>query len=302
MRNNNTSIAGKLMAINSTLISGLLLGLQRGFLLMIIALGLTLIFGMLDVINFAHGAFYAFGAYIGATAASYSGNFWIGLLGAFISISLLGLLVEVVLLRRIYDRDPIYNVLLTFGLALVINSGINIIWRGETLGISLPSYLSGSFDTVVSVLPFYRIFILVLSVFVIVSLLLFFRYTSIGVVIRACAEKPEIVGSLGINTKMIYTAVFALGVGLAGAAGFLVGGLHGVESNMGDRILIESFFIVIIGGLGSVRGATLAALLFGITSVYSQLYFSEISNFLTFGFVGLVLLLRPKGLYGGEGI
>ncbi|PLX89584.1 MAG: branched-chain amino acid ABC transporter permease [Desulfuromonas sp.] len=254
-------------------IEQLLNGLQLGVTLFLMSAGLTLVFGIMQVINLAHGSFYMIGAYVGATVTLHSGSFLLGLAAALLATAAVGMLVEVTVLRRLYKKDHVDQVLATFGLIMFFNELTRIIWGRQPLFMDVPSWLSGSVEIFPGITyPSYRIAVIGVGLLVALFLYLLFAYTRIGMQIRAGASNREMAGALGINIKMLYTLVFGLGTLLAGLAGVMAGPILAVEAGMGESILILTFVVIVIGGIGSVRGAFLGALLVGMVDTLGRAF------------------------------
>jgi len=254
-------------------IEQLLNGLQLGVTLFLMSAGLTLVFGIMQVINLAHGSFYMVGAYVGATVTLHSGSFLLGLAAALLATAAVGMLVEVTVLRRLYKKDHVDQVLATFGLIMFFNELTRIIWGRQPLFMDVPSWLSGSVEIFPGITyPSYRIAVIGVGLLVALFLYLLFAYTRIGMQIRAGASNREMAGALGINIKMLYTLVFGLGTLLAGLAGVMAGPILAVEAGMGESILILTFVVIVIGGIGSVRGAFLGALLVGMVDTLGRAF------------------------------
>ncbi len=239
-------------------------GLQFGLLLFLLAAGLTLVFGIMDLVNLAHGSLYMMGAYFAATFVAWTGNFLIGVLLALGATLLLGIVLEFVALRHLYGRDHLDHVLATFGLILFFNDAVRLIWGPAGLALPLPAWLTVPIQIVPGVFyPAYRLAIIVVALAVALMLYIVVMRTRIGMLIRAGASNREMIGALGINIKLLYTLVFGLGAALAGLAGMMQAPILTVQIGMGENILILAFVIIVIGGIGSIRGAFLAAIFDG---------------------------------------
>ena len=277
-------------------------GLVSGMTLVMVAVGLSIIFGMLRLINFAHGVFYALGVYISYSFATWTGNFWLGLLIGFVLTGLVGLAMERGLLRRLYGQDPSYVLLLTFGMAQIIEYSIVQIWGLEGRITEMPSLLKGTVSVGFTDLSIYRLFLIAFTTVLVVLIWLFLKRTRYGIIIRAGVEHPEMVESLGINLYLIYTLGFAIGVGLAGMAGMLMTPLTQIQPLMGQSILVQSFVVVVLGGLGNFRGAVFGGLIVGEIISISSIVSAQIGNVIIFVFMAIFLLWRPQGLFGGKGV
>jgi branched-chain amino acid transport system permease protein len=294
-------------------------GLQFGLLLFLLAAGLTLVFGIMDLVNLAHGSLYMVGAYFAATFAAWTGSFVLGAVLALFATLLVGMAVEVVAMRRLYGRDHLDHVLGTFGLILFFNEAVRLIWGPAGMSLPLPSWLL----LPVEVLPgisysAYKLSLIVVTLVVAVFLYFLVMRTRIGMLIRAGASNREMVGALGVNIKLLYTLVFGLGAALAGLAGLMQAPILTVEIGMGEKILILAFVITVIGGIGSIRGALVAALLVGFIDTLGRAYFTDllrlvlspdaastagpaISSMLIYLLMAIVLVVKPEGLFPAGG-
>ena len=274
-------------------------GIQYGLLLFLIASGLTLVFGIMGIINLAHGSFYMIGAYLAFSFTQWTGSLPMAIILGIPVTLLLGLLIEKCFIVHLYKRDHLQQVLLTFGLILIFNEMQLIIWGGDPNGVPVPPVLSGSIpisDTLNY--PVYRIFLSLVCLVIAGLLALVIQKTRIGMRIRAGFSNREMVESLGVNVRLLYALVFSVGVTLAGVAGMLAAPVETVYPGMGEQILIVSFVVVVIGGIGSVKGAFLGALAIGLVDVYGQVYLPEIASVAVYGLMAAILLWRPTGLFG----
>ena len=254
-------------------IEQLLNGLQLGIMLFLMSAGLTLVFGIMHVINLAHGSFYMIGAYVGATVTARTGSFMLGLAAALPAAALAGMIVERIVLSRLYDREHLDQVLATFGLIMFFNEMTVIVWGRQPLFMDVPSWLSGSVELIPGIpYPSYRLAVIGVGIGVGIFLYLMFTRTRIGMQIRAGASNREMAGALGVNIKLLYTLVFGLGTLLAGLAGVMSGPILAVEAGMGESILILTFVVIVIGGIGSVRGALVGALLVGMVDTLGRAF------------------------------
>ena len=281
--------------------STIVIGLSMGMLLFLLAAGLTLIFGMLRVINFAHGSFYMLGAYLAFQVVNVTGNFWAGLIAAPIIAVAVGAIMERIALRPVYDRDHVYQLLLTFGFILVLDEAVRIIWGLEYKQMYPPAMLSSTIEMFGSAVPTYRLFIIGFGAAVSAALFFMLDRSRFGMIIRAASGDPEMVRTLGINVSLVRTGVFAFGAGLAALGGAVAGPLFPIELGMGFNIIIDSFIVVIIGGLGNIRGAVMAALLIGMTRALGYSYAPSWVDFLTFILLIGTLILRPERLFSRKG-
>ncbi len=279
----------------------LVTGIALGAIYVLVGIGLSLIFGLMNVVNFAHGAFFMAGAYVGVFLYGYTGNFWVSLVAAPLAMGLLGLVVERVLVRPLYGRGIDDPLLLTFGLSYVMIEAVRMAFGLTGLPFGAPPELRGAVDLGIGYFPLYRLFLIAFSLVVVGALWLFIERTSFGLVIRAGARDPQIVQVLGIEISKIWLAVFGLGCALAGLAGILAAPLQGVTPEMGIPVLAEAFVVTVVGGMGSLAGAVLAGLLVGIVVAMTSLVAPDMTKMAIFALMALVLLVRPRGLLGRAG-
>jgi branched-chain amino acid transport system permease protein len=294
-------------------------GIQLGMLLFLLAAGLTLIFGIMDLVNLAHGSLYMLGAYFAATFVLATGSFvagiGLGLLATFIA----GIVMEVIAIRPLYGRDHLDHVLGTFGLLIFFNELVRLIWGPEGLTILLPTEMLTAVQVLPGVYyPLYRLIIIVTTLAVALLLYVLVMRTRIGMLIRAGASNREMVGALGINIKLLYTLVFGLGAALAGFAGMMQAPIGYVQIGMGENILILAFVVIIIGGIGSIRGAFVAAILVGMIDTMGRVFLPDLirhfvsysagasagpalSSMLIYALMAAILILRPEGLFPASG-
>lgn len=274
-------------------------GVQLGLLLFLVASGLTLIFGIMGVINLAHGSFYMLGAYLAFSFAEISGSLWLAILIAVPLTVLLGLALEFLLFRFLYARDHLYQVLLTYGLILVFEELRSLLFGDDVHGVAVPDFLNFSIPLTDTLsYPVYRLFLSAVCLAVAGGLYLLIQRTRLGMTIRAGAGNREMVQSLGIDIGLLYRIVFALGVALAAFAGMIAAPVASVFPGMGNQILIISFVIVVIGGIGSIKGAFLGSLLIGLADTFGQVYAPETAGMTVYMLMAAVLLWRPAGLFG----
>ena len=290
-------------------------GLQFGLLLFLLAAGLTLVFGIMDLVNLAHGSLYMIGAYFAATFVALTDSFVIGAVLALIATLVVGMAVEVVAMRRLYGRDHLDHVLGTFGLILFFNELVRIVWGPAGLTLRVPDWLNTSVRVLPGLdYPTYRIAIIVSALLVALFLYVLVMRTRIGMLIRAGASNREMVGALGINIKLLYTFVFGVGAALAGLAGMMQAAILTAQIGMGENILILAFVVIIIGGIGSIRGAFIAALFVGFVDTVGRAFLPELlklilsptaastagpalSSMLIYLLMAVVLVVRPAGLF-----
>lgn len=277
-------------------------GLALGAIYVLLAVGLSLIFGMLTVVNFAHGAFYMVGAYAGLYLANKTGNFWAAMLLAPVLVGLLGMLCERWLIRPLYGRGIDYPLLLTFGLAYMMVEAIRMIFGRAGLPFDTPEALQGSTNLGFADFPTYRLFVIGVVVAVLVALWLFIEKTSLGLIVRAGARDPVIVRVLGVDISRVWLLIFGVGTAIAALAGVLAAPLQGVSPDMGTPVLIVAFVVTVVGGMGSLMGAVVAGLLVGIAESLSVLFFPEAAKVSMFVIMAAVLLFRPQGLFGRSGL
>jgi branched-chain amino acid transport system permease protein len=276
-------------------------GLIIGAFYVLMALGLSLILNLSGVINFAHGGFLAVGGYLAYTLAPYIG-FWAALLVAPTLTACLGIAIERTLIRRLYGRDPLYSLLLTFGLAFIFEDMTRAIWGAQGLPFTPPAFLTQPISLDFFFVTYYRLFMMAVVAIVVLGLFLFLRYTRLGVRIRAGTLDLETVSALGVNVRALRTMNFAVGIFLAGLAGVLAGGNLSLEPTMGASVLMPSFVAIIVGGVGSLPGTLFGGLLIGVASGLTTVWFPSASEAVIYVIMAIVLLVRPRGLMGEEGI
>jgi len=277
----------------------LLNAIQYGMVLFLVASGLTLVFGILGVINLAHGAFYMLGAYLAYWIAAYTGNFLIALVAGVIIAFLVGLVLENVFIRRLYGRDHLAQVLLSFGLILAIDEIRQILFGKDVHSVLPPPFLRGAIQLTDNLsYPIYRLAICVFCLAVAVAIYLVIQRTKVGMIVRAGAENREMTRTLGIGFDRVNRYVFAVGIALAALGGIVVAPVSTVYPGMGDGMLILSFVVVVLGGIGSIGGAAIGALLIGLTDTFGKVLFPSVSSFLIYGLMAAVLLWRPNGILG----
>ncbi|NDV85137.1 branched-chain amino acid ABC transporter permease [Aurantimonas aggregata] len=290
-------------------------GLQFGILLFLVAAGLTLIFGIMDLINLAHGVLYMVGAYLAATFTAYTGDFFLGLALALPVALAFGILLERLIFQRLYERDHLDQVLATFGLILILNEGVKILWGAAPLSVPIPDILSGSIPLIGNMrYPLFRLVIIGAGLATALGLYLLVHHTRIGMLLRAGASNAPIVSALGVDIKRLFMLVFGLGAMLAALAGALVAPILSVEPGMGDSILILTFVVIVIGGVGSIRGAFVAAIIVGLVDTLGRTFGPillrtlmdpaaasqtgrTLAPMLIYILMAAVLFLRPTGLF-----
>ena len=279
----------------------LFFGLALGSIFVIMASGLSIIYGLLDVVNFAHGVFAMLGAYVVFCAVSLSGNFAVGIVSAIVIVALIGALVEVVLLKPLYGKDPLLPLLLTFGLAVAIPDVIKIAFGLIGKAVAYPAAFSGATKIGPLILSNYRMFIIVFTLAVLISLWIFLKKSDLGMIIRAATQDSLMVQVLGINTSRIWTIGFALGVGLAALAGAIAVPMMSATPDMGVEMTMGAFVVTVVGGLGSLGGAIVGGLLIGVIVAFTALVAGEYSNVAMYFCMAVILLIRPRGLFGESG-
>jgi branched-chain amino acid transport system permease protein len=290
-------------------------GLQLGVLLFLLAAGLTLVFGIMDFVNLAHGSLYMIGAFFCATLTFWTGSFLLAVPLALVCTALVGLAVETGVIRHLYQRDHLDHVLATFGFILIADTLVHLIWGPEGIAIPLPEFLQGQVNILPGVIfPAYRLVIISAGLIVAVGLYLLIGHTRLGMLIRAGASNRTMVSALGIDIKTLFTAVFALGAVLAGLAGMLIAPITEATIGMGNDIIITAFVVIIVGGIGSMKGAFIAALLIGLIDTLGRSFLDDIlkvfmpvtaaetagpaiSSMLIYIIMAAVLALRPQGLF-----
>ncbi len=287
--------------MNLVLIFNTFNGLIIGAFYALLALGLALILGLNNTINFAQGAFMALAAYFAYTLEPSLG-FWGALAVAPLLAGVLGLVVEVFLIRRLYKRDPLYSLLLTFGLALIMQDVIRTVWGANGVPLSIPESLGHPLSQTYFFLTGYRLFVVAVALVGTAVLFAVLRYTRLGIRIRAGNADLETVSALGVNIYLLRTANFVIGIVFAGVAGILAAGQLGLEPTMGDGLLMPAFVAIVVGGVGSLLGSLLGGLLIGVASGITTAYFPAASEAVIYLIMGLMLVVRPRGLMGQEGL
>jgi branched-chain amino acid transport system permease protein len=297
------------------LIEQVLNGLQLGVMLFLISAGLTLVFGVMGLINLAHGSLYMIGAFAAAAVAASTGSYLLGIIASMIAAAVAGVLIETLVIRRLYGRDHLDQVLATFALILIFSEGTRMVFGSFPLYLSIPSMIAGPVTLPGGLqYPLFRLVLIAVGIAVAIGLYLLITRTRLGIQIQAGEADREMIGALGVDISKLYTFVFALGAGLAGLAGALVGTLQSVQVGMGEPVLITAFVVIVIGGIGSIRGAFVGALLVGLTDTLGAFLLpkatealfassdigSVLSSMLIYILMAVVLVLRPTGLFGGQ--
>ena len=300
------------------IIEQVLNGLQLGVMLFLMAAGLTLIFGVMGLINLAHGSLYMVGAFAAAWVAGATGSFALALVGALAAAALAGAIVELVVIRRLYDKDHLDQVLATFALILIFSEGTRWVFGSFPLFLDIPDALSEPVTLPGGIqYPLYRLVLILAGLLIALGLDLLITRTRIGIRIRAGENDREMTAALGIDISKLYTLVFALGAGLAGLAGAMVGAIQSVQVGMGEPVLILAFVVIVIGGIGSIRGALVGALLVGLTDTLGGIFLPELfklfmepssatsvgaslASMAIYILMGAILIWRPTGLFGAR--
>ena len=283
------------------MLSQLLLGLVNGSFYAILSLGLAVIFGLLNVINFAHGALFMLGALITWMAMSYLGvNYWVMLIASPLVVGALGVVIERLFLRWIYKLDHLYGLLLTLGLTMVIEGVFRSIYGVSGLGYDTPELLEGATNLGFMILPNYRAWVVVASIVVCIATWYVIEKTKLGAYLRAGTENPRLVEAFGVNVPVMITLTYAFGAALAAFAGVLAAPVYQVTPLMGQNLIIVVFAVVVIGGMGSIMGSILTGLGLGVIEGFTKVFYPEASSTVVFVIMAIVLLIRPAGLFGKE--
>ncbi|WP_321367698.1 branched-chain amino acid ABC transporter permease [uncultured Desulfuromusa sp.] len=279
------------------LLLNLLNGLSWGMLLFLIAVGLSTVFGVMGVLNFAHGSLFMLGAYLCMQAMQYFDSFWFGLFVGPLCAVIIGVLIEKFLLKRVYDRDVSYQLLLTFAVLLVLDDAVRMLWGSGYFVVDPPAILSGIMSIAGQDYPVYRFFLIVIGPLIGLLLWSFFHFTKWGKIIRAASFDNIMAEGVGINVPLIYTMVFALGTWLAAFGGALAAPLQSLNPSMGEKIIIESFIVVVVGGMGSFPGALVGALLLGFLESFGPGFAGRAQMALPYILLAVILLVKPNGLF-----
>ena len=276
----------------------LLNGIQFGFLLFLVASGLTLVFGIMDVINLAHGSFYMIGAYLAYWLTGIFGNLFLGILFAIPLAIAIGMAVEKLAIAYVYKKGHLHQVLLTYALILIFDELQRFIWGNDSHSVDVPGLLSGSIPlTDIQVYPVYRLFISAVCIIIGVGMFYVIQKTKLGMRIRAGASNNEMVQALGINIERLFSVVFSLGVALAAFAGMIAVPVDSLYPGMGDNILIISLVVVVIGGIGSIKGAFVGAMIIGVSSIFGKTLLPDMASVIVYAMMAAILIWRPKGLF-----
>lgn len=277
-------------------------GLTTAMFLFLIASGLSLIFGVLRVLNFAHGSFYMLGAYLAWQIMHLigpgPGTFWLAALGAAAAVALIGVVIEHFLLRHLYGREELYQLLFTYALVLILADAAKLLWGTQQLSVSRPASLGGAIQVFGAILPTYNLFIMILGPGIALGIWFLLHRTTVGRMVRAAALDREMLGALGGNVGRLYAGTFAAGSFLAGLGGALVTPIRTIAPGMDVEIIVEAFIVVVIGGLGSLWGTLLGAIIYGQFLAFGILIFPRFSIFAVFALMAIILIVRPWGLFG----
>jgi branched-chain amino acid transport system permease protein len=280
----------------------LVTGVSLGSIYVLVGVGLSLIFGLLTIVNFAHGALFMVGAYVGTYVFMQTGNFWLCLVAVPLACGLIGLVAERLLIRPLYGRGIDYPLLLTFGLAYVLMDVVRMLFGVQGERFDTPDALQGAVDIGIGMFPLYRLVLIAFTATVMLALWLFIEKTRFGLIIRAGARDAQVLRVLGIDVARVWLAIFGMGSALAGLAGLLAAPMRGVTPEMGIPVLVEAFVITVVGGMGSLGGAIAAGLLLGIVVSLTTLFQPEMAELSMFALMALTLIARPQGLFGRKGL
>ena len=269
-----------------------------GMLLFLMSAGLSLIFGLMNVVNVAHGSFFMIGAFTGASIMQWTGSYWIALGSAWVPAVAAGVLMERIFVRPLYKRGHLDQVLLTFGFTFVFGDVARYLWGSGIRDVSVPAQLAGTFEIAGAMVPKYRLFIIAVGFVAGAALWWFLERSRVGAMVRAGVDDPATASGIGINVPLLFGCIFALGAGLAAIGGFVASPVLGVYLGMDLEILIPAFIVVVVGGMGSLRGAFIASLFVGLVDTFGKAYFPDYSLFLVYLLMVVVLLTRPQGLFG----
>lgn len=273
-------------------------GIAFGMVLFLIASGLNVIFGMMGILNLAHGAFFMLSAYFCYSVISFTGNFWIALLLAPIFTAIFGIIIEKFFIRKVQIMGPMGELILTLGIAMLILAGVKFFWGTQNLPVEMPSILKGMISVGSFEYPIYRLFMIGLAFLVLIIMTLLLYKTRLGKIVRAAVSDREMVNSLGINVPLVFMFVFGIGAWMAGIAGVVIAPILTVFPGLADQVGMLAFIIVVTGGFGSLKGAFIVSIIFGLISSYGIQFFSQLAPVLMVGFMALVLAVKPHGLFG----
>lgn len=287
----------------TVIVMQLFTGLSLGMLYVLLALGLSIIFGLLTIVNFAHGAMFMWGAYAGLATMAITGNFWLALIIAPLVVGGYGLIIEKTMIRPLYGRDINYPLLLTFGLQFIMIEIVRIFWGTSDHPFQAPASLDMPIEIMgIFFFPAYRLFVIGVTLAICVALWLFLEKTNLGLIIKAGTRDPLMVKALGIDMGRIWWLVFGIGSALAGIAGILAAPIRSVYPEMGVAMLVECFVVVVVGGMGSLQGAILSGIIMGEAIAITTLFYPQMADIVIFLVMAIVLLIRPSGLFGKAGL
>ena len=282
----------------STAVDIILNSLVLGGVFLIVAIGLNIIYGLSRVMNLAHGSLYAIGAYVSVTLISMGVNFFAALAIAPLAVAAVGLVLERTVIAPMRKRSIVYTLILTYGLMFFLDGLIRYVWGNEPRFVRLPLFLQDTIPILGTYYPSYRLAVLVIIAGTMAGLMLFLGKTKTGIILRAASSIPEMVSCLGINMKLVHIGAFMLGCAMAGIAGVVAGPLYTVDPIMGHEMLISSFVVIVIGGLGSLRGAVLAAFLIGLVQTLAEFFITDLAMVIVFMLMAVILAFKPRGLLG----
>ena len=286
------------MELLSAVVTQVLNALVFSGILFLCAVGLSMIFGIMGVVNFAHGSFYMLGAYFGYTTVTLMHNFWLALIIAPIAVGVVGAFLEVTTLRRVYAKEHWVPFLLTFGFLVFLDASVQAVWGTQYKQVPYPDVFSGSVKILAHLYPVYNLFILAIAVFMAIAVLIALQTSRIGLNIRAVSQNSQMAGAIGINVKLVRTFVFGSGCALAGLAGVVIAPIASVSLGMGVNFLVQSFAVVVVGGLGSLVGSIIGSLVIGTSQTLGTFFLPEGAMVIMYILMALILITRPRGLFG----
>lgn len=281
-----------------TFITQLVNGLVFGMLLFMMSAGLSLIFGLMNVVNVAHGSFFMLGAFFALAIMQWTGSFWLALALAWVPAVILGVIMERVFIQRLYSRGHLDQVLLTFGFIFVFSDLVRLVWGTDIRDLPVPELLSGVLEVGGVIVPKYRVFLIFFGGLIALALWLFLERSRLGAMVRAGVDDAFTANGIGINVSLLFAVVFAVGVGLAALGGAAAAPVLGIYLGMDIEILIPAFIVVVIGGMGSLRGAFVSSIFVGVVDTFGKAYFPDFAMFVIYLLMVVVLLTRPQGLFG----
>jgi branched-chain amino acid transport system permease protein len=273
-------------------------GIAYGMVLFLVASGLTLIFGMMGILNIAHAAFFMLAAYFSYQVLLWTGNFWLALITAPVATAIVGILCERFLLRKVHEFGHIGELILTVGIMLIIMEGVKVFWGTDSLMIYPPEILKGLVSIVGLTYPIYRLFIIGMALVIVVVMAVLLYMTRLGMIVRAAVSDPEMVNALGINIPVVFMFVFGVGTWLAGVGGVVIAPILTVFPGLADQIGMDAFVVVVTGGFGSLGGAFMVSIIYGLLNSYGIQFISQLAPVLMFAFMAIVLAIKPMGFFG----